>query len=1364
MNLQVIIDASLLVFVGNINASIALNQTKAGQDPDYPWDPVHFVIKIQAPEPVVLSLEPSQGALGKAANVQVTIGGFPSLVQNANFSIRLGDATCKLSSDPLEYSDVTILNIALPQIFTAGIKMFTFSYTFPDADCTVVKTGALFSILSDELALSCSSGCICSAEHGTQNATLRIQSSIVDVLPTVSSLHVNCFYYFRNTLRDCRIFWFALGQFTNCGFQFCVAIHVRYGIDQNQLPYLTDSITNAILVASSRNLPVNISAGIQFQRCPRSTSAIFSPNFAQIIVSFDQQVLSTLNTQCSYYFDTTGLGTDPLCIWQSSTQLSISLGFNSDIVPNDNIFFSGNLTDISKLASSCRPQNISVSMPLQPFIPFNSLSGPAKVSSCDVAEFSIQTSSTRNTYLWACLNDPDLNRLISAGGRNPTILLNGSSLVKGKSYLITAQVNTFYGLLSDVSTATIQVSQLPSPMLSILLPTPPYLRAQDLYVESAIVSSACTHDYSQIFFSWSLYRATDGTTALLQGNGPVWIIPAGNLISGQSYNLVLIAVALKGQPVQASKMFEVSQDKVIAKIAGGNRNIFMGSSFELDASESADLNSGVVVHDIQGQTSVLNSSHGLEFSWLCFVSGSQPCLLQNKSIYTFDNYPKIVVDISKMSLAQSSNFQMCVTVSKNGLSDQNCIFVQATTVKTLDVQISMAYRSLSRVAYAVLVEGQGIQYSWGIRRHGNTQQFLDISDTATFLSGNSNQNFVFSVTTSTAFALFVPGVIFDIEVNCSDGLNTGTAWTTYTGPIPPSSGSCKLLPSTGYSLVTQFTVSCSDWTGQNLPLSYSYAVASASTSNPQDSSMLWSQASPSGIFKTFLPAGNFALYAKILDALGSYTISSPAMLCNVSSRGESSVELQNLMDTLGSYSSMSQTSQLLTLSNSMALQVNPPSWMCTTGTCRRLLASSQSYRMMVRALLLKALSGAAIFASSNRAAPGLIKTLKQISSVPTELDQDGIQAAMSKLNNLQYLDVESLRSGSFSDIAGLANSLFLAASQQCTENDQNAIRAQLFQEIFAVSNKYWSGMLDGESPLEIGQGSFELKIYQNQIVTKPNLITILPSSELNGMGFCTVSFENPNMNIPNSADFYGIKIFSTLTSSNHQWACPKGNNLCVSLKFAYQSYNSTEEPIVECHQFTSGKWSISNCTVSNVNMTVQNEISVTCLCPNDGIFTVVILDSSASMLDLSNLILSSAFNMKCQNLECLVATVLVCMVIIAHFTSLLCLVLHRFYTEKFTRDVSGLDDVTTTDIDAMFPMQAKPKNRKRSRFMSRSLSMVLVSGSLVTTAVKSGKKISVGGEAEGHLTSTTVVTKKDLETQNKTIEISSYPHYELFLC
>ena len=66
--------------------------------------------------------------------------------------------------------------------------------------------------------------------------------------------------------------------------------------------------------------------------------------------------------------------------------------------------------------------------------------------------------------------------------------------------------------------------------------------------------------------------------------------------------------------------------------------------------------------------------------------------------------------------------------------------------------------------------------------------------------------------------------------------------------------------------------------------------------------------------------------------------------------------------------------------------------------------------------------------------------------------------------------------------------------------------------------------------------------------------------------------------------------------------------------------------------------------------------------------------------------------------------------------------------------------------------------------MSRSRSMVLVSGSLVTTAVKSGKKISVGGEAEGHLTSTTVVTKKDLETQNKTIEISSYPHYELFLC
>ena len=217
--------------------------------------------------------------------------------------------------------------------------------------------------------------------------------------------------------------------------------------------------------------------------------------------------------------------------------------------------------------------------------------------------------------------------------------------------------------------------------------------------------------------------------------------------------------------------------------------------------------------------------------------------------------------------------------------------------------------------------------------------------------------------------------------------------------------------------------------------------------------------------------------------------------------------------------------------------------------------------------------------------------------------------------------------------------------------------------------------------------------------------------------------------------------------------------MCVSLKFAYQSYNSTEKPIVECHQFTSGKWSISNCTVANVNMTVQNEISVTCLCPNDGIFTVVILDSSTSVPDLSNLILTSAFDIKCQNLECLVATVLVCMVIIAHFTSLLCLVLHRFYTEKFTRDVRGLDDVTTTDIDVMFPVQKKSKNGKRLSLMPKNLSKFTLSGSLVTITAKAGQKIPLGNEADNLLSSTTVLGEK-----NKTIELSSSPHYELFLC
>ena len=58
-------------------------------------------------------------------------------------------------------------------------------------------------------------------------------------------------------------------------------------------------------------------------------------------------------------------------------------------------------------------------------------------------------------------------------------------------------------------------------------------------------------------------------------------------------------------------------------------------------------------------------------------------------------------------------------------------------------------------------------------------------------------------------------------VRTTDGLSGMSAYDVST-MLPPTGGACSITPSSGFSLKTEFNLSCSDWKSDSTPLSYQF--------------------------------------------------------------------------------------------------------------------------------------------------------------------------------------------------------------------------------------------------------------------------------------------------------------------------------------------------------------------------------------------------------------------------------------------------------------------------------------------------------------------------------------------------------------
>ena len=1218
---------------------------------DYPWDPVNLSVSVIASQPYVNKIAPSTVSARGGGTVQIVIVGFPPALRAADLSIQLGREQLSLASDPVADVSSAILSFVAPAR-AAGFYYLSVYYASglrnqPQA----FAAAANLNFYSDDTSLTCVEGCVFGLGRRELNATLEVRTNRDTTAPAVNQTGIGCTYLLNDhDLRTCSAGVRVVGTKYNCGqaaASSCFRLFVRYSISRNESSQLTAPFTNGFLSVSI--LPLQASSMltfVRFQRPPAMTGAQFSSNWASIRVSFDQPVATGPWAGCSLVLQTERLGLGPSCLWPDLQTLLVVLGRDAALVPGDPLVLREGLSDSSLLAATVAQQTIAVSQPSEIDIPQIAVSGPNVVSSCDVALISVATTSSRNSYIWGCRNDYVLDGIvgINAGWE---LYLNGSLLEIGRVYVITVQVRTFYGVFSSIATHTVSLSLLPLPLVTIDLPTPPLYRSRDIYIEGSLTYSKCSPQ-SVLQYSWevsTLETTQNGTagTVVLWYTDPVLYIAPGTLKANQNYQVALKAGA-PGQAAGTSAVsFTTQAESVIAVIAGGNRYAYKEDRISLDGSQSRDpdrcLNTDVGC----------DSTKTLSFVWECFQGDFEPCLYKNGSRFIPVRVPMYLLDLGQFSLPGTSEVLIKLTVFKHGNSDSTSILVGISESVVMNVQIVNLYFTESRIAFQGLAADPASVFNWTVQRSkGDNQGLLDTRDSATFFTGISGSTFAFRTETPVGADLFRGGQSYKVAVRASSQAGAGYSWLEFSIPLPPTSGVCSVGPGSGHSLETEFSIVCKDWQGSYLPLSYSFASASASIAGLSDPSITWSPLTAASAFQTYLPEGNFSCLVKIVDALG-YSTAVSAGTAKVSARGGVAVDTKAMGSIFSQYDGLARSSQTLMLADSVAVNINSVKGIqCGSSACRRLLGSSKAYRLEMRRLLLKALSGTVLTTMSRRNAPSMLKAVKRI-AVPTELSSGSLDLLYQQLVVFEYLDVKALQSGALTDMITLTAGIVDSARSTMEAEQLDVFCVRIISSIMSASHKIWTGMFRNENPLALQANSVALDINPSLAVNKQPDSIIIPDSSLNvtrrtisssSVGYAVVRLrslpqqhEDPNVTLGpaiQQSDIFAVSVWNMADDVQKQqlggssWPCPDENQSCITFSVAFPG-SLDQDTDAACVSWTGTAWLASSTCAARAR-SVEAQVLVECLCRGAGVFKAVLTPASLTVQEARPFVSTVAFD------------------------------------------------------------------------------------------------------------------------------------------
>ncbi|GLD94730.1 hypothetical protein PINS_up003354 [Pythium insidiosum] len=644
---------------------------------------------------------------------------------------------------------------------------------------------------------------------------------------------------------------------------------------------------------------------------PKVVSVRFINTAVAILISFDRPVYRKNNPilvsdrfDCALLFDlvpvtsaSSYVGQSPTCTWQNNDlSIRLTFGLGVTVVPGGVLSVKGGILKSTFEAELATLATTATIIP-PPIVPQPNVvvTGAKSLGMCDNLVLDGSGSSGSGgrtmTFRWLLVDsnaaaatslDNFVGLLAQATSANsPTLNIPAAALEPDGQYSLVLQARNFFGAETNSTVIPVVKASLPLPIVAIRGGSrQSVLRARDLSITATADRPSCSVAASgdsdsssstsgDMTFTW-LQKEGDlpvGPIRSTSTNPRVLRVLARTLTVGVKYVFELQVAMRQDARIRNAASVEVAvlASDLSATIAGGDRSSGVEQDLVLDASRSQDPDdpSNVVP---------------MNYTWSCKMSSTgatgpfdKACLAADGSAFAIPNPLQARVTVPANTLNPNIFFQFMVTIAKDTRTSSAAVVIFFVPGSPPTVSIEPLSVSKVNVNDRVFLRGT-VTSKLPIRR---TEWSL--------VGGTAAQEAALFTVSKTGRRTMVlrensltPGITYQFQLLAEDSSGaTAAATIAVTANAPPSSGSLIVTPTTGFALDDTFTVQCSNWVDEDLPLRYTYRYIKGSAFSGGAEATLGS-ASLDPLFSSIFAAGGgdnttITVVAYIQDALGATT-------------------------------------------------------------------------------------------------------------------------------------------------------------------------------------------------------------------------------------------------------------------------------------------------------------------------------------------------------------------------------------------------------------------------------------------------------------------------------------------------------------
>ena len=546
---------------------------------------------------------------------------------------------------------------------------------------------------------------------------------------------------------------------------------------------------------------------------PSQVSAYFSEKYTKIYVIVDQEAV-TNSGSCDTFFEPETLdklGKGPLCSWQNSTALVVTLGSNFTL-RQERIKLKAE--NILRKEGECSFDYLKLE-PLAEYkyplpTPSAKLSAPYSYSiPCATKPLAISADATGKaggflSFKWSQVDGPTTLDLSSETGNSLSI--NKNQLSQGEYKFSVAVSNIFER--SDSAEIAVKVNETQTLSVEIDAGNEISLRSGDSIKIKTVVGDFCGGSTS-VQYSWEYVGTSNREEAPGNPGGVVsnsrqshvLSIKEGNLQAGYTY--VFKATAQEGQSYgEAFLNVVVETSPLVAVLNKVDGQISSGKDLQLDASDSSDPD---------------KSEGSLEFEWTCTEPGKNFCEDGSGGQLLETQPTGSILQIESEKLRAGAFYSFCVKVSKDTRETQKCVELEVVDMGDGGMDLPEPLFKMN--------------HQWGLiiwlyvqGSLENTIQWNQVLGPSLTPTTPLQSPYIYFPAYS-----MTPGSYYGWQVRLFNPAGASLAmtipWNTNVGPS--CLGGLEMNPTTGSALFTNFELSivdCFDGDEEDYPLFYSFGL------------------------------------------------------------------------------------------------------------------------------------------------------------------------------------------------------------------------------------------------------------------------------------------------------------------------------------------------------------------------------------------------------------------------------------------------------------------------------------------------------------------------------------------------------------